>query len=158
MGTVALLVIGVGLYVGSPPEKGTVEWHKREYFKAEKKLMGRTWFTPVEKFYCKITDREWKCRPLSPDEVDRCVERTINTWTSLLNMGYLDVRRFTITNATRGQIPTRIWRERAGELSKDEEAFTKFSYPETEPNMLVIEGVAKHMAKWEEAVRKADVP
>jgi hypothetical protein len=77
---------------------------------------------------------------------------------TLHSMGFLAVCRFAITNVSRREAAARIWNKRKPEFSRDEDIFVNFTYPITDTNMLVIEGVAKDLAKWEAAVRKADVP
>ena len=158
MGAIAAVVIGLAAYILSRPKERTTRWYKNEYAQAMRDLAGQRWFTPIETLYRRITNKRSRARLLPASEARAHFRRADEARLSLHNTGFLAVRRFTITNSPREEAAARIWKQEEPRLSRDERLFVNFTYPETDTNMLVIEGVAQNMGKWEAAVRQADVP
>src|SRR5688572_12528176 len=154
IGAIAVVVIGVATYVLSRPKEGTVEWYKREYVRAMGEAYGTKWYTPIENLYFRLLNKPRRSRILSREAIAH-LKRGEEARLTLHRMGFLSVRRFTITNVLREEAAASIWKQRETKLSRDEELFVNFTYPTTDTNMLVIEGVAEKMAEWEAAV--ADV-
>jgi hypothetical protein len=56
IGLLAVVVIGVVGFFVSQPKKGSVEWHKREYFEVRDQLLGRTWKDAARRFCARVTN------------------------------------------------------------------------------------------------------
>jgi hypothetical protein len=121
-------------------------------------MRGRNWFASLKAFYHKTANKVLGRRTVVvSQDLTTQFRRSEDARLALHRLGFLAVRQFTVTNATRFDVAARVWKELAAGLSPEEEMFIQFSYSTPERNVLQIEGVAKHMEKMEAAVRRADV-
>jgi hypothetical protein len=88
------MVIAVVVYAASQPREGSIEWHKREYLVAWKRLGGSKWPYLVDRCYARITGKSMKRSVLierdgptplfSKDE-----EQLVVNYRALIKLGYL---------------------------------------------------------------------
>lgn len=151
---VAAMVIAVAVYALSRPKEGTARWYVEEYKYATGKLRKRV--TPFDNLFRKVENKLFGPRP-QPGAAD--FKRSEEALRALHSLGFLTRRAFTVTNRPQTEIAARVWKRLGPGLSTEEALFLKFHYSETNyRDMLVIEGVASQMDKWEPAIREADVP
>lgn len=138
IGAVVVVVISVAAYFLSLPKEGTVEWHKRRCEKEMLALGGQK----------TMLDRVRRELGFPPRK-----QRYYEHSQALMALGYLEERHFTLTNnpdnpslvlfqwATNALPQDRLWG--IGLVSN---------------NVLMIRAERHSMKKWEEAVRRIDVP
>ena len=151
---VAGMVIAVAVYALSRPKEGTARWYVEEYKYATGKLRKRV--TPFDSLFRKVEKKLFGPRP-QPGPAD--FKRSEEALRALHSLGFLTKREFTVTNLPQTEIAARVWKRLEPGLSTEEALFLKIHYSQTNyRDMLVIEGVASQMNKWEAAIREADVP
>ena len=149
---VAAMVIAIAAYALSRPKEGTARWYVEEYIDATGKMRRR--LTPFDKLYRKVETRLLGRRSqASLTDFTRSDEAL----RALHNLGFLAVREFPVTNLSQHEIAGRVWKRLEPDLPPEEALFLKFHYTNANRNVLVIEGVASQMHKWEAAIREADV-
>jgi hypothetical protein len=100
IGAIALLVIGVAAYVLSQPQKGTVEWHKRNYLRAAKTVRGQTLSARMSALY-------YRMRKTSPVETATeldAEQRLRSSQRHLIQLGYFSQQRFVLNSQTALQV------------------------------------------------------
>jgi hypothetical protein len=148
---VAAMVIAVSLYALSRPKEGTARWYVEEYKHATGKMRKRV--TPFDNLYRKLQRKFWGSRP-QPGQAD--FRRSEEALRALHHLGFLTVREIAVTNFSQYEIAGRVWKRMEPDLSAEEALFLKFRYTHTNRSILMIEGVASGMDKWEAAIREAD--
>jgi len=152
IGLAVLAVLGVGAYLLSQPSKGSVEYHKEKYREAYE------WSNPTRDAQTPVVD--WIILH-APDAVNRFFWRRNRKRidfhrNALLEAGYLVQRDFVVSNRP------------ASDLASD---LRKMSYVFTDTNDVAgipffwsaTDGVrvrarASDIAKWEDVIRRFDVP
>jgi len=146
----AVVLIGAVAFFLSQPKKGSVEWHKRGYLDACKRLNEETLADKAKQFLNRITGRK-VVRQVWPRDA---YERVQTHRAALLTLGYLGQQGFDLTNCSRAQL-----------LSSPAFAFAvRGSQPEfllvtiQDTNSLHIIAVREDMPLFVEAIRKVDKP
>lgn len=138
IGLLAVLIIGVAAYMLSQPKEGTVEWHKRKCENAMRALNGEH----------ALLDRARNRFGLPPRRNLYQEHRQ-----ALTDLGYLEEREFILTNSP--EKPSRALVHWAtNEIPQDR----LWSIGLVSNKFLVIRAERHSMKKWEEAVRRIDVP
>ena len=151
---VAAMAIAVAVYALSRPKEGTARWYVEEYLDATNKLRKRS--NLFDKLYRKVERKV--LGPRSQPRLDD-FRRSEEALRALHDIGFLAVRKFTVTNRPQTEIAGLVWKRLEPHLPPEEALFLKFHYAHTNNrDMLMIEGVASQMDKWEAAIREADVP
>ena len=94
--------------------------------------------------------------PTDP-ETDALQKRMDAARRVLVNLGYLAERKFIVRNQTSFRVAMGVMDSSRHAFPKEQLEFTSFDWRGTE-NKLEIIAPARDMAKYEEFVRKADVP
>jgi hypothetical protein len=137
IGAIAVVVIGAGAYVFSQPKEGTVEWHKQACESEARRIFKPTLF-----------DRARRALDLPP-RPNRYREHR----RALVNLGYLEERQFILTNKPAKVLPAlRQWA--TNDLRQDR----LWSMDVISNNILTVRAERHSLPKWEEAVRRIDVP
>jgi len=158
IGLLAVVVIGVAAFFVSQPMEGTVEWYKRRFVSAQDKMFGRTWFTPVEKLFCKITGRPPRMVKLGNDEYQTLHSQMNGCRIGLVELGYMVERRFSVSNNP-NVLLNNVWVNSAKVIPLRHARFTQISTSTNDgTNAVVITAVAEVLPKYGELVRKADGP
>jgi hypothetical protein len=150
---IAVVVIGIGAYVLSQPRKGTVEWHKKQYLNA----MKWSWSHRLMVTWDRI-----RGKGRSPHRIldARALERRDEHRAALLRFGYLQERKFWLTNQSARQVAFSVSTKAAEKVLVDERRsfLTLMIYGPGETNLLTLIAVGEDVPIWEELIRKADVP
>ena len=149
----AAMAIAVAVYALSRPKEGTARWYVEEYIDATNKLRKRS--NLFDKLYRKVERKV--LGPRSQPRLDD-FRRSEEALRALHNIGFLAMREFTATNHSKIEMAGLVWKRLEPHVPPEEALFLKFHYTHTNRNTLIIEGVASQMAKWEAAIREADVP
>lgn len=149
IGLLAIVVIGVVAFVVSQPKKGSVEWHKKEYLAAWKELHGETWGEQIKEIAYDITGHRFRPRKLTSAERGRLDKQAESNRVALVRLGYLGKRKFILTNCT----PQAVFK--SASASEMRGPFVTVWYAENE---LGVAAPSDVIIKWEEIVRKLDVP
>ena len=134
---VALVAIGVGAYLFSPPKKGTVEYHKRKYEEAHEVGVVGKW---IDSRGPKVL-QEVYWRPKH-----RRIDFHLN---ALLEAGYVERRVFVVSNRPARAIGIKI-------IDEDFAGVPCFTLVGT--NRIEVLARGSEMGRWEGVIRKADVP
>ena len=138
IGLLAIVVIGVVAFFISQPKKGSVEWHKREYENHMQRLDGkRTLFDRIRSAF----------------GLARRPDRHMEHRRALIDLGYLEEREIILTNNPEG-------------FSKALVQWATNEFPQNwlwafgvrSNNVMFLRAERHNMKKWEEAVRRIDVP
>jgi hypothetical protein len=146
IGLLAAAVIGVVVFLISGPKRGTVEWYKREYLAELNRLHGRE--SLVKRFVRGIYEWTGIGQPIG--QTERGVVAQEN---ALIKLGYLERREFIITNLPIGNAVEVIGREAATAIP----GLCRITTGE-KTNAVVVTAVREDMPKWDELIRKLDVP
>ena len=136
-GLVALVVVGVGVYLFWQPKKGTVEYHKRKYEEAHEVGVVGKWINSsgpevLRKLYWRPRER-----------------RIVFHLNALLEAGYLERREFVVSNRPARAIGIKI-------IDEDFAGVPCFTLVGT--NRIEVLARGSEMGRWEGVIRKADVP
>lgn len=148
----AAMAIAVAVYALSRPKEGTARWYVEEYIDATNKLRKRS--NLFDKLYRKVERKV--LGPRSQPRLDD-FRRSEEALRALHNIGFLAMREFTATNHSKIEMAGLVWKRLEPHVPPEEALFLKFHYTNANRNVLVIEGVASQMHKWEAAIREADV-
>ena len=146
IGLLAVVVIGVVVFLISGPKRGTLEWHKREYLAELDRLYGRE--SLVKRFARVI--HEWTGMGQRIGQTERGVVAQEN---ALIKLGYLERREVILTNLPIGNAFQAIGREAATGIP----GLCRITAGE-KTNVVVVTALREDMPKWEELIRKLDVP
>ena len=139
---IGALVVGGGIVVVVlRPWESQVEYHKREYFAARN---GR-FLDHVRETWNRVVGQ-------STDYRERAA-RMESHETALIKLGYLEERTFAVSNRPAAGIAVEIGNFHPG-IAKGR----LWNVFHTSTNELAVVGVREDMPKWEELIRKADVP
>jgi hypothetical protein len=154
IGVLAMIGVGVLVFVLSQPKKGSAEYHIREYRAAEREANGER--TLVQRAWYKCGTLLGFNRSVGVGDPNNPLVRSETQIKALLDLGYLEKREFYLQNiprpkahkalaglAAKGLPHDRVWR-----IREDSETYT----------VLTVEAEPRDLAKWEEMVRKVDVP
>jgi hypothetical protein len=148
IGLLTVAVIGVVAFYLSQPKKGTVEWHKREYVDAWKRVNEQTLADKAKQFLNRIAGRKVARRAWTRDN-----ERVQSHRAALLTLGYLEQQAFDLTNCSRGQVLSSPAFAFAYRLHRE---FVMITAQDT--NTLHVIAVREDMPLFVEAIRKVDKP
>ena len=154
IGLLAVVVIGVGAFFVSQPKEGSVEWHKRRFGDAQNVSMNWTRYPRWESAYRKWTGTSRPVRTFTQHEMAVLLEQMSTSRRALVKAGYLMERTVMLSNRGPTEIVATITPNRSG-IPVSYPNFTAFTH---KSNALVIVCAREDMAKWEELIRKADVP
>jgi len=150
IGLLAVVVIGVVVFLLSQPNRGSVEWHKREYLAARDRATGSTWRDRVKRVYHNI--RKTAPPPESWGlQQQKNAEKMSSNFTALLRIGYLTKRRFVLNNQLGSEVENAI--RKAFDCGRN--AFVRI---ESTTNVVLIAAPTAIMPQLEEFVQKTDVP
>jgi len=156
IGLVAVVVIGVAALFLSQPKEGSVAWHKREYW-AAKKALRPSWQYRLRTEYHRLTrtpDRR-PVRGCESDELTQKVIKMMTSWDALVEHGYLTRKEFFLIHQPMSRVANHLKRAAQAEFSADtiwELRSTSFE------NSIIVYAPLADRSKWEELIRKADVP
>jgi hypothetical protein len=152
IGAVAALLFGVGAHIISQPKQGTVEWHKDQYLRAQKKLERRTILDCLERFYVRVRKpQNYTWRTVSGDELQR-------HQAALTKLGFLEKKRVEVKNHLAGHLHS-ILAEGRQVIPEEREPFTQLAVP---PAITIpIEGVelvapGQDIPLWIRLIKEAD--
>jgi hypothetical protein len=141
---IAAVVIGVGVYVVLQPEKGTVEYHKKEYVKASEDGLFGTFLTrgegPLQRWYSR---REQESKELHLQ--------------ALIDMGYLCQKVYVISNCAPIDVLPQLTRLMFDAFRMEDEAEYPVVRTFTTSNMTVV-ARPDELNKWDDVIRQVDVP
>jgi hypothetical protein len=146
---VAVAVV-VAAYVLSHPKEGSVEWHKKEFRRAASRMKPGPWAKRLAGTYQKVTRRQ---APWIGDWYEE-KEKYVSSYTALVNMGYLERRRFGLTNRHGSEIQSAVERAWGGK----KRAAEAFVWSLQTRDAIVVMAPRTMMPRVEEIVRKTDVP
>jgi hypothetical protein len=141
-GLLAVLVIGVAAFL---PKKGTVEWHKREYFIARD---GSKAGNAVRSAWRAVTGRPWYHAEKS--------ERMGMHYLELMKLGYLKERVFVVSNTTPAQVADRLLLTFGTVFTNDPWGLSLID--DIGSNSVTVIAPYEDRSKWEELIRRSDVP
>jgi hypothetical protein len=145
IGLAVLAVVGVGGYVLSLPRKGTVEYHKREYFRVrDGTKIGNT----ARWVFGKIGLR-------TSDDTER-IERANGHYAALMRLGYLREQVFVVSNRPAEDAADALWFTFSKAFTNEVWGMGQMSDVGT--NTITVIAPTEEMAQWEQAIRLADVP
>ena len=155
IGLLAAVVIGVLAFFLSQPKKGSVEWHKREYLAARKRLFNDTWPDRMRGFYHKITKTPSSRRQISAAESNELTRRMQESWESLVTLGYMKRHEFYLAH----QLKSRAHLLEKGALTQfPPDAIWSVGAGEGFENLLVVYATSNDLPKWRKLVGRFDVP
>ena len=161
IGLVAILGVGVLVYVVSQPKKGSVEWHKTEFRKAQKEMYPGahqdTFPERIGKLYRNIMNRPGPVPTGGPgnSQLDELYGRYESNRSALVRLGYFRERRFAISNGSPELLCVLL---RGGFRDAD---FTVRTYDygsDARPAEVVVSAAGKEMAAIERWIRQYEVP
>jgi hypothetical protein len=155
IGLLAVVVIGVLAFWVSQPKKGSVEWHKREYLAARKRLFDDTWADRMRNFYCRITKTPHSGRHLSAAEWDKLTQRMQDSWESLVALGYLNRHEFYLAHQPKSRAHLL---ERAALTQFPPDAIWSVGGGAGAENLLVVYATANDLPRWRNLIGRLDVP
>ena len=145
-----MVVIGMAAFFLSQPKMGSVEWHKRKYLDAWKRLNEQTLADKVKNFLNRIAGRKVTTQFWSRENHERVQSHRA----ALLTLGYLDQQAFDLTNCSRAQVlssPAFAFAHRGSHRE-----FVMITIQDT--NTLHIIAARQNMPLFVEAIRKVDKP
>jgi hypothetical protein len=153
IGLLAVVVSGVVAFFVSQPKKGSVEWHKREYLAAMNHWMGRSLGDRVKQLSAKVFG-------VPGPELGR------GRWSkvefhrkALIEVGYLEERTFRLSNAVPKRVFAVVMKAAENVIPEERRGLVTIMSGGNRPTSPVaIICPRQDTAKWEELIRKADVP
>jgi len=142
IGLLALVVVtGMGAFFVSQPERGTVEWHKREYLASVDRIYGDAFLMRIRRIYS------------PPSMNDAGAMRRHKE--ALIDLGWMQRREFVISHWTKRM------RLVVAQLNpqKGKNPYTEASIELRDgPLRVLVTALAAEMPRWEKLIREADVP
>lgn len=157
-GAIAALVIGVAAYLLSQPEEGTVEWHKREYLRAQNDLAGRTLEKQMKRLVQKLRLRIGfapKPKMVTPARVkDGELQKHQR---ALIQLGFLEAKTIYISRPLGARVD-RIVDETRTIIPQKRRQFAQLSTAPTltVPSFATIVAPREDITIWEKLIRDAD--
>ena len=155
IGLLAVVVIGVVAFYLSQPKKGSVEWHKREYLGARKRLFNDTWADRMRSFYYRIAKTPHSRRQLSAAEWDELTRRMQESWEALVALGYLNRHEFYLAHQPKSRAHLL---EKAALAQFPPDAIWSVGGGAGAENLLVIYATSNDLPKWRNLIGRFDVP
>jgi hypothetical protein len=149
----AIVVIGVGVFVLTRPKPGTVEWHKREFSEASNYLLKDSPSDRVRRFWWRITG-QLAPAPQIGEAVEQ-VNRMESNRVALVKLGYFVERKFCVTNSSVDRIASGLMRH---PLFRRGEADISNSYMGRSLGKVEVTARPKDVPKIEAMIRALDVP
>jgi hypothetical protein len=154
IGLIVVTGVVVALAMFSRPRRGTVEYHKRGYELAEREMMGDTWKHRLAMRWHKLRGATYSpyidmSDPNNPQTRSEMHEQ------ALIDLGYWVKREWDLTNKTAHEMVNVLLKPIGGELPNDDTRMWTM-HPQT--NRIGIRSRPAEMSKWEERIRKIDVP
>jgi hypothetical protein len=143
----AVVVIGIAVYLLSQPKEGSVEWHKREYRSARMSLAAAT----------RSVSNGAPVQPLTRSERQPLVNKLYAHEEALLAAGFLAKRELPLNGAD----ATPVIMELASESAIEGYASGRLKVDVRGTNIvdtLVLTAPSNDLPKWEALIRKADGP
>ena len=156
IGVLAIIGIGVLVFVLSQPKPGTVEYHKREYRAAREEMFGRKWYSSIARVVRKVISIPQRQRSLSLSEAQALQQRQTAARDALIKLGYLVERRFTLSNQPAQSIIGPVLVSARDVIPQETRYYTCVLLAES--NLIVLAAAPADVPKWEELIRKADGP
>ncbi len=158
IGAVAIVAVGVLALVVSEPKKGSVEWHKKEYLAAWKRINGITWHDGMDRYWAKITGTPLKTKrelvmvsgPTLPYS-----EALLLHHEALIRLGYLVEERFEVSN-TGKKVAEKAYRLAKEAIPRDRMECTQILSWDRIRGITII-APRQDMATWEKVLREAGV-
>jgi hypothetical protein len=134
----AVIGIAAAVYLGTQPKKGSVEWHKREYENHMQRLAGkRTLFDRIRSVF----------------GLARRPDRHMEHRRALIDLGYLEEREIILTNNPEGFSQALVqW------ATNEFPQSWLWAFGVRSNSVMFLRAERHNMKKWEEAVRRIDVP
>jgi hypothetical protein len=148
IGLLILSAIGTGVYLTAPsePKKGSVEWHKQEYLAARN---GNSAMFRLRSVWSRVTGDKFYTANYRYRSEGMQSNRT-----ALIRLGYLTERTFVISNRPTREVISNAWFNVSTNIDAD---FIRVE-ARRGTNIIEVSTVSGDIPKWEEAIRKADVP
>jgi hypothetical protein len=145
-----LAIVGVGIlaHALTEPKEGSIEWHKREYFKArgQNGSMIRNFLRVV-----------WsKINPRAAEPPQENIDRMDSHYEALMKLGYLEEKAFLVSNRTSLAVADTLFFTHTNVFADKDVAFSRIDIGGT--NIISIISPRDEMYKWERLIREADVP
>jgi hypothetical protein len=155
IGLLAVVVIGVVAFFLWQPKKGSVEWRKKEYLAARKRLFNDTWADRMRTVYHRITKTPHSRRQISAAEWDELTRRMQESWRSLVALGYLKRHEFYLAHQPKSRAHLL---ERAALTQFPPDAIWSVGGGEGAENLLVVYATSNDLPKWQKLVGRFDLP
>ena len=149
----AIIAVGVLAVVVSQPKEGTVEYHLREYRRAERELMANTWRDRCGIGWSMLTGKPY-VPSIDMNDPNNPLTRWEKHEQALIALGCWEKREFYLTYKSGAQIGKNLESLKAA-LPQDERSQVWYA-PQTK--QITIRSRRADMPKWEEMIRKVDVP
>ena len=154
IGLLILSAIGIAVFFFSQPKKGTVEWHKREYVGAWKRLHQETLMDDAKRFVYWIAGGRSPVIVRTGSEYGAFRAQVHSNRCALINYGYVCERTFYLTNSSAVKVfSTQSFRDAWRNARRE---FLDAETPGT--NVIAIMATREDMTVFADAIRKADVP
>jgi len=143
IGLLIVSAIGTAVFFLSQAKRGSVEWHKREYLKARDWGRVEQWIEINAPYH------------LSKAHAERKAKRTEIHLKALFELGYFEERVFVLSNS--------LTKERGNAFWTLHHVFTNdvldvSGIKDMGTNTVTVVGLREELPRWQEAVRKMDVP
>jgi hypothetical protein len=148
-----IAIISLAAYILAQPKPGTIAYHKREYVKARNTLEGNTLRGRFARLLHRTTG-VW-IDYLSA-KADKGLRQQLEKHEEvLLGSGYLVEHQFVITNNYDATLLNLVTNQ-SGLLPEEKAQYTRIT--RTGAPLLYVVGRPSDLPKWEEVIRKLDVP
>jgi hypothetical protein len=156
IGVIAVVLVGVIAYVIMQPRKGTAEYHKKEYRAAREKMYGVKWYSPVTRVLGKVVPVPQRRKAMSYAEVADLQRRQDAARDALIKVGYLVEKKFTVTNHPASSLIEWVLVASRDVIPQETRYYSCVLLVQS--NVIVMAATAEDLPRWEELIRKADVP
>lgn len=153
IGLLAIVVIGVGVFVLTRPKPGTVEWHKRQYLATLDRLLGRTTANHLRSHIVRIA--KIPLPELSNRKQQALKEKIAVHRAALIQAGYLEERRFAVSNWP-AQAIERGAQIIIGAASNQTVRFALVTADVTNTNVLVVTAVPTDLPMCQDVIERIE--
>jgi hypothetical protein len=156
-----LAVLGIvgAVYLSTQPKKGTVEWHKREYFSTLERVYGQRLIDRVRQATYRKTGWAWVRPTQMLDQREQLRAKIESHRTALVASGYIVEHTFPLTNVSAFKDTVLAKRpNQGGAWKRDMRPFLTCVIKLSHEGSVSVIGPPEDMGFWQNAIRQADVP
>jgi hypothetical protein len=173
IGLLAMLAIGMMVFVVLQPKRGSVEWHNSEYLASAKRLTENRLIDRVKSVFCRVTGKARRGNPAARESQE--MARMEEHRKALVQSGYLAEKQFALKYRAVDQIKIRLppttvnppritkgqlWTSNGRDTviaTAAQQVIGHFRLS-AKQNTIVVTGSREVIAACEDEIRKADVP